>query len=247
MAASIRSSSKAAVATAQAITITTPTGAASGDKLVAFVFADDSTEAWSPNAGGVWTPVQDMTIAAGSIGTAAVYEAVLSGSPAASYQFDLAGGVNKQCHGILVCINPDGGTFGTTVSSEAQGISVTATSTAAVTGVAGDSVLVCSWASTNNRAVTTPPATMTEAQVSDGGASDLAVYTELAPGTGSLTRSLTWASLTSIINFAVLSPVSPAGPTIDTPVSIRNIAGSGRPFSLTQSVGNGKRMVITQG
>ncbi len=45
----------------------------------------------------------------------------------------------------------------------------------------------------------------------------------------------------------IVWPTAAAGLTIATPVSIRNTAGPGRPFSLTQSVGNGKRMVITQG
>lgn len=215
MAASIRSSTKAAVATAQNVTITTPSGAAQGDRLYAFLLADDSTSAWTANVPADWSAVEEQTFGGGAPGSGAVFVRTLpSGSPSGSYQFDLAGGVNKQVHGILVCVNPDGGTFGTTSSSKTTGAAVTSTATAAVTGAAGDSVLLCSWGSTSNRAVTTPPASMTVAQVSDGGASDLAVYTELAVGAGSLTRTLVWASLTDSINLAVFVPVTPAGPTI---------------------------------
>jgi hypothetical protein len=214
MAASVRSSSSPTPASAQSVTITTPAGAASGDKLIAFVYADGANPVWSAATPADWTQVANESIVGPPGGVLTTFERVLTAAPAANYTFNINGGVNRDLNAVMVCLNPDGAAWGTTVASDVARIATATATSEAVTGTASDSILVIGWASVNNRAITTAPATMTLARFSDGGSADLAVYTELAPGAGSLTRTLEWASSTNTAVNAVLAVTAVAGPTI---------------------------------
>lgn len=213
MAPLIRSSSQAFQNSAQTVTVTTPTGCVTGDVLVAFVLTDNvgasiaASESWDGNPrngdGG------------GSQMVAAVFYTNLVSSPGANYTFTTTAAAGN-ISAVLIAVNPNGDTFDTVASSLTQALTTTTSTTTAVTGVADPSVLLCAFgADDTGRTVSTPPATMTSAQNVVPNSSYLATYTEVNPGTGSLTRTAVWNSSTDTIAVALLLDFTTiTGPTI---------------------------------
>jgi len=207
----IRATAQAVLASNTVITVNVPTGTVDGDQLVVFVHGDQATGAWAANESG-WDELQDINT--GSQSTLAAYRRTVSGTPPSSYGFTITSAAgNDNLQAVAITVNPNGTTYDTVVSSATSALVTTTGTTGAVTGTAAPSVLLCGFGADDNRTVATPPAGMTLAEFVDGDSSELATYTEVNPGTGSLTRSVVWSSSTDTLQIAaLLSFIAPAPP-----------------------------------
>ncbi len=264
MAAVVRDSTQAYNASATNLSCTTPTGAASGDILVACMNSDDPTGTFSGDGGG-WTELRNSTYQ--GVAGAAMFYRQLSGAPAASYAFTNSSAANG-FHLTLTAINPNGDTFSAaTVSTFASIASGADSSNTALTGVADPTVAIFMSACDDNNTVATPPSGMTLEEFVDGGGSELAVYSQVNVGTGSITKTASWttaggekAAVLAIFAFtAVAGPVIDSQPTAQT-VVLNNDARTSATFEcsavdditaaawdLETSVGGGVYSEITDG
>lgn len=196
--------------TATTLVLTPEAGTASGDILVAFL-TDDAATRTITAPDGTWTAIQSYN--AGPFSGASFYK-VLSAAPAANYTFGgFAGGGSNVNAGTLTTINLGTDTFSAITSSVAnQDVAGTVQATTAVTGVTDPSVLLCAWMGDDGIAVSSAPSGMAlEEAVEPGATLALEVYSQVNPGTGSLTKSLTWNGSTQTIAIAALFNIDAGG------------------------------------
>lgn len=210
----VRSSSQV-TGTGTAATITTPAGAAAGDILIVGLNHDAADGVWS-STGSVFTQLRNEAYQTSS--TIGLYYLVLAGAPAASYQFDYSGSSNEY-EVAAVALDPDGDTYASIAASTVFSNSASATCTSnALAGSADPTIMFGLFTTDDTNTVGTPPPDMDAAQFVNGAGSDLASYTQVNPGTGSLTRAIVWTTSSgekaAIIAIAVFTAT--AGPTIDT-------------------------------
>lgn len=215
--------------TATTLVLTPEAGTASGDILVAFL-TDDATARTLTAPDGTWTAIQSYN--AGPFSGASFYK-VLSAAPAANYTFSgFAGGGSNVNAGTLTSIALGGESFNAITSSVAnQDVAGTVQATTAVTGVTDPSILLCAWMGDDSVTVSSAPSGMTlEEAVEPGATLALETYSQVNPGTGSLTKSLTWSGSTQTIAIAALFDLTAsAGPTIDTQPTAATVRVNGDP------------------
>lgn len=220
----IRSSSQFRESGAVNVTITTPSGAASGDILIAHVVADSGSSFPITSDSADWT---DGPEANGAIGSRLFYQELTS-SPDANYTF-LTNGASTRSMVTMIAIDPNGETFvgfgtptGVYEASDTDGV------TDAVTGQDDPSVLVCGFVADDLVTVATAPSGMVENEIVSGGTSlASAMYSEIDPGTGSLVRTIVWSATTQIGSFATLLEFSGAAAGGLTPRSYPRGASRG--------------------
>jgi hypothetical protein len=101
----IRSSSQAVNASTQTITVTTPSGATTGDRLYFFVVVDNTTPDIADDSGTLTA----LQLLEGSFAYR-IFRIALSGAPAANYSFTTTA-VAGEMSAIAICINPNGDAF----------------------------------------------------------------------------------------------------------------------------------------
>ena len=187
MSAQIRGSRKAKSDFASSITVTTPAGTVSGDYMVAFISFDNLPSSLSSNGGG-WVEGDEVE----NSFLQASYTLDLSAGPAANYVWSASSGT-ANFNGVIVTIDPDGDTFSS--FREVSTIATSITSTAGpIDGFGDPAILLCGFGNDGNRTIVTPPAGMILRQHADNISMELAVYTEINPGSGSAqTRVLVWS------------------------------------------------------
>lgn len=187
-AAQFRSASTNATASTN-LSITTPTGATSGDVLVAYLLSDEGSNTIAASASG-WTA--GPTFGTSDI-TLTTFYRTLSASPDGSYAFTNTSGIV----GGIIAIDAEGGT--PTIASSIASLvgSNTTLTTTAIANVSDSRVFIGIWGCDTNFTVATPPP-MTEAHTlinqGTGVSISLAAYYEEDPAdAGNITRSLTWS------------------------------------------------------
>ena len=187
MSAQIRGARKATSDFASSITVTTPAGTVSGDYMVAFISFDNLPSSLSSDGGG-WVEGNEID----NNFIQASYTLNLSGAPAANYVWSASSGT-ANISGVIVTINPDGDTFSSfrEVSTTATNVTNTA---GPIDGFGDPAILLCGFGNDGNRTIVTPPAGMILAQYANNTSMELAVYTEINPGSGSAqTRVIVWS------------------------------------------------------
>lgn len=225
--AAIRDATQGYTASGTSVTITTPTGAAAGDILLAFIYGDMSSGDIVDDS-GLFTQLDDVQ-GGGSAFRGAAFSYVLPGSPAANYTFSNASNLGNFM-GAMVCVNPDGDTYvGLTDATPATAAATGTVTTGTVTGVADPSVLLAAFGVDDTATVSSAPASMDLQEFVDGDSMDMAVYTQLNAGTGSLSKSITWSGATEHLAFLVLLEFSAAasGPVIDSQPTAQTAVLSG--------------------
>ena len=200
MSAQIRGSRKRTSYFASSITVTTPAGTVSGDYMVAFIHFDNLPITLSSDGGG-WVEGDEVNNSFAQ----ASYTLNLTGAPAADYTWTAATS-SANFSGVIVTINPDGDTFSSfrEVSGTAGG-NVTAIA-GPIDGFGDPSILLCGFGNDGNRDIVTPPPEMILAQYANNTSMELAVYTEINPGSGAAqTRDLLWSETSEqFINHALM-------------------------------------------
>lgn len=189
--ATIRDSTQAVSASATSLACTTPTGTVSGDVLVACMGHDTAGSTFSP-PDGTWTQIENGAGAGAPGSVAAMYYKVLSASPDANYTFTYGGAANGFLLS-LTAINPGSDTLAAVTSSLLSTTTTDTITATAVTGVADPSVLMAAFVNDQSATVTTAPSGMTLEEFADGAALDMAVYSLVNAGTGSLAPALQWS------------------------------------------------------
>lgn len=209
--ATIRDVTQAYTAAGDTVTITTPTGATTGDILIAVVSSDIATGNITAGAAG-WTEERDGDDSGAQL-RMAVYSRVLAAAPDANYAFTNTDSVGN-IMGVLYAVNPNGDTFEAVVAGTLNAVNTNATAaTDAVTGVANPSVLLSVFAADDTTTVLTAPADMDLQEFVDGSSMDMAAYSQIDPGEGSLVRTIIWAGVTDTLCVSVLLDFASSGPS----------------------------------
>lgn len=211
----IRDASQQYSVSGTTITITTPAGAQAGDILVAFIYTD-AASGNIVDSSGDFAELREGTDGGGTPAMrGALYVLELPGAPDADYTFTHADSLNNIVAG-MVCVNPNGDTY-VGATSTLLGTTGSATgASGALTGLPDPSVLLIGWGADDSGTISSPPADMTQQEFVDGAGMDCAIYSQLNPGEGSLTKSLTWSFTTEhVVLAALLEFASSSGPTID--------------------------------
>ena len=212
MALTIRDSTKAHNASTTSLACTTPTGTVSGDVIVACLGQDaaDGTGFTPPD--GTWELIEAGRDTGPSVWNAMYYK-VLSASPAANYTFTFDGTANG-FFVSLTTINPDGNTLAAVRSAISSTASGTSLATGAVTGAVDQTALICGWMADDSTTVSVDPSGMTLEEFNNGASADYWTYSQVNPGTGSITKTLTVAATTQMVAIAALFDFSVSGPVI---------------------------------
>jgi hypothetical protein len=176
---------------------TTGAGIGSTDTLWLIVFSDTADISFNTPSG--WTARGTHT--APSSHSFAVFSRTLSAAPDTTYTVTRVSTGAIDIGAVLIALNPDTDigppaiTFTKEPAATAGG-TVTNTQTISFTGAADPAVLLCAWINDTNNSVTTPPTGMTAIVNHVSSTAGCAVYYQNNPGSGALSKSLTWGGTT---------------------------------------------------